>query len=59
MVELHGYKVFVSIGHPYPFVFPQGGMAPMAPPKYVPVTRFKRTRECYEQWFRNCSGTRS
>jgi len=35
MVELHGYKIFVSIWHPYPFVFPQrggGAMAPMAPP---------------------------
>ena len=25
MVELHGYKIFVSIWHPYPFVFPQRG----------------------------------
>jgi len=34
MVELHGYKIFVSIWHPYPFVFPQSGgaMAPVAPP---------------------------
>jgi len=34
LVELHGYKIFVSIWHPYPFVFSQkeGAMAPMPPP---------------------------
>jgi len=40
MVELHGYKIFVSIWHPYPFVFPQRGGEPWLlwlPPKYVPV----------------------
>jgi len=38
MVELHGYKIFVLIWHPYPYVFPQRGEPWLLwlPPKYVP-----------------------